>query len=628
MRLYLLPMLVIAMLNSIPVQLCKRRFGEALPITLFCIPIVMYVSQYLFHTFNVALVAIVASSIAGMAVLVLRRRDVQGYCSNGLIAYAVVCLIILIIDFHRTFSDFDEFWHWGPMIKEMLRLDQFYCVDASRMIIHKDYPPFPALLELFWTRIGGTYNEGAVSAALHISFSALIIAPLSEKGIVSKESKPRAALWAASMCIVLLVIVGIFDYAHITFTILADIPLALFFAYALFCILSGGAYDSLPEQVSVVLAGVMIIMTKQAGMAMLATIVGLYLVIGLVEKRPIPQLVATTALIALIPLAFYVSWSALVQSIGVTDIRSLDDGTGQFTLSKIDFVTYVQAATKSLPGLQQDTFWEFIRALFGRNISSVPWITITYATSAAIIILLLLVIHKRFGELFNRQKALWTAVVFLAGLACYAFVLSVLFLFCFTPDEMQELRGYERYVGSFILGLVLSLVMVLIAAASVEGKLFERTGTCLAIALGAMVLYGTNMSYMAPHLIQEEAAGNYKHIAEEIIDTTDPETATLLVYDANQYGWYGVVQSYVYYYANDRDIPWETNLFGLDYTNEEGQQQAQNQLRNVDYLYILQTNDAMNEYLSSFNGGAPLEEGATYKVSTQGGALTLEKVEP
>lgn len=626
MRLYLLPILVIAMLNSIPVQLCKRRFGEVLPITLFCIPIVMYISQFLFHTFNVALVVLAGCSVAGMAALVLRRRDVQEYCSNGLIAYAVVCLIILIIDFHRTFCDFGEFWHWGPMVKEMLRLDQFYCVDASRMVIHKDYPPFPALLELFWTRIGGIYNEGAVSAALHIFFSALIIAPLSEKGVVSKESKPRAALWAASMCIALLVIVGIFDYAHVTFTILADIPLALFFAYALYCILSGDAYGSLSGQISVALAGVMIIMTKQAGMAMLATMVGLYLVIGLIEKRPMPQLVATTALIALIPLAFYTSWNAYVQALGVADIRSLGDGTGQFTLSKIDFVAYVQAATKKLPGLPQDTFWEFARVLFGRNISSVPWITITYATSVGIICLLLLVIHKQFGKLYGRQKLLWTAAVFVAGLICYAFVLAVLFLFCFTPDEMQELRGYERYVGSFILGLVLSLVMVLVAAASIEAKLFEHTSACLAIALGAIVLYGTNMSYMAPHLIREETADDYRHIAERIIDTTEPETATLLVYDANQYGWYGAVQSYIYYYANDRDIPWETNLYSVDYASEEGRRQAQSQLRNVDYLYVLQTNDAMNGYLSTFNGGVPLEEGATYRVSHQDGTLSLEKV--
>lgn len=51
MRQYLLPVLVIAMLNVVPVQICRRRLGEALPATLFCVPVALFASRFLFHTF-------------------------------------------------------------------------------------------------------------------------------------------------------------------------------------------------------------------------------------------------------------------------------------------------------------------------------------------------------------------------------------------------------------------------------------------------------------------------------------------------------------------------------------------------------------------------------------------------
>lgn len=71
-------------------------------------------------------------------------------------------------------------------------------------------------------------------------------------------------------------------------------------------------------------------------------------------------------------------------------------------------------------------------------------------------------------EHISGQKTAAVVLTFIVGSLGYAFMLSALFIFCFTPDEMQELRGYERYVDSYVLGEFLTLEMMLLLIESKE----------------------------------------------------------------------------------------------------------------------------------------------------------------
>ena len=68
----------------------------------------------------------------------------------------------------------------------------------------------------------------------------------------------------------------------------------------------------------------------------------------------------------------------------------------------------------------------------------------TYVSVFLLLSLAILWLSILFKENFSRKKALLLNGILLIGSVGFAFMLSVMFLFCFLTDEMQELRGYGR----------------------------------------------------------------------------------------------------------------------------------------------------------------------------------------
>ena len=267
---YILPVLLFCALNSISVYGFKKKFGQVMPFTVMASVLFLYFIQYTLHSFQIGWVLLLVSGGLGaamMAVLSFRKHAVAAlYFTPGLVSFLMVCAIAVILNYGRRFSDFDEFWHWGMMIKEELRLDRFYCIEASRMIIHKDYPPFLSILELLWVKTGGTYSEGLLSASLHVMIYSLLIVPITEKTCGKQEQKHP--YWSAAGMTVLLTVLlilafSIFDYANIYYTILADLPLGAVFAFCLMLIIGEDAYRDRLGMGTLILGCVTLVMIKQ-----------------------------------------------------------------------------------------------------------------------------------------------------------------------------------------------------------------------------------------------------------------------------------------------------------------------------------------------------------------------------
>ena len=161
-------LLILIPLNALPVFCFRKHFGEAMPFTMMLVPLVMETMQFVTGTFYSGTILLLVSAISGLILLLRKVKESEFrrlFFSAGFSAFLVIFIFVSAWDFQRHFTDFDEFWHWGMMIKESLRLDRFYCVPQSRMVIHKDYPPFLCMLEVFFSILGG-YSEGLVSASV------------------------------------------------------------------------------------------------------------------------------------------------------------------------------------------------------------------------------------------------------------------------------------------------------------------------------------------------------------------------------------------------------------------------------------------------------------------------------
>ena len=172
--------------------LSRKKFGECLPLTQLIIPIVLFFSQFLFHTFNVGYGFIIMVSVLFVPLYFIfeKKSNIRNnFFTNGLWIFLIIVVFFCILDYRRYFSLWDELSHWGMMTKEMLRLDNWYSVEESRLLAHKDYPPFISLYEMFFCKIYGGYSEPRMYLALHIFQASFIVPPLVDS---SKREERRS----------------------------------------------------------------------------------------------------------------------------------------------------------------------------------------------------------------------------------------------------------------------------------------------------------------------------------------------------------------------------------------------------------------------------------------------------
>lgn len=266
----LFPFCFIAILNCGTIIATRHQFGECMPVTLFIITACMYLSQYLFNTFKIAFVIAGISTAAVLfyfiRCLLFRHSDQRlrgNIFSYGWYFFLLLMICLSVYDFHRHFQVSDEFTHWGKMVKEMMRLDHFYSVPESTLLVHKDYPPFTSLFEVFWCSISGGFSEARCSMALH--FLMMSVFP----GALELRKSNRKGLTFAH-CLLLLFLVTLtgysFDGDGIFQTIYVDYFIAAWGAYAFYLMLSKKAIQSRFGLFSWLCTTSFIVMGKEVGL--------------------------------------------------------------------------------------------------------------------------------------------------------------------------------------------------------------------------------------------------------------------------------------------------------------------------------------------------------------------------
>lgn len=591
LRTCLLPPLLFASINVIMIMPARKKFGTCLPFTMIISVLILYFSQLLFHTFMAGYLLLLLGMFIGLALLVLKRKELYSlFFTEGLFAFVVICSLFAIIDYTRRFYDFDEFWHWGMMVKEILRLDKFYCVSESNQIIHKDYPPFLAILEALWCKLGGRYSEGGVTMALHVFVYSMLIPPFSEMSISRHQSAGRAVFKSGFLTILTFLLISLFDVANTQNTVLADVPIAVMFAYAMLLVVTEECYKTKFGFYSLVADLTALIMIKQVGMAMFLVVIlayGVFLFCRSGQKKILPM--ARSVVLAMaVPIVVNCTWIGYVKSLNVSDIRSVDGGNGQFDFGKIDIVQYLHAVTGEVQDLRSETFTNLMKAFFEQNIADISGIPMTYVSVFLLLSLAILWLSILFKENFSRKKALLLNGILLIGSVGFAFMLSVMFLFCFLTDEMQELRGYGRYVDSYLIGEVLLLFFLgMLYAAKENENVFPEKGNqvCLIVAGVLLFLNPLNLKNLVP-IFNSDNHCQVHEDASLVINESVPEGASVgVLYFDGIYGatWYaeGILQ----YYANGKVII-PIDYTGRDLEDENVADSLLQEITNCDYIYV------------------------------------------
>ena len=183
---FIKPLIYFLLFNATLVLITKKQFGKCIPLSFILSALIMFAFQAVFNTFTIGYYVLILFALASIPIIIFyliknkeKFKEFKGnYFDKGLIAFIVIYLFFFILDLRKYFSAWDEFSHWGVMIKEMLRTDHLYSTIESTLMVHKDYPPIFQILELFWTKLCGNYYEPNLVKCLHIFEFSLFIPAL------------------------------------------------------------------------------------------------------------------------------------------------------------------------------------------------------------------------------------------------------------------------------------------------------------------------------------------------------------------------------------------------------------------------------------------------------------------
>lgn len=214
---FFIPLLYFLLANATIVFVAQRRFGHCIPIAFISTCLLLYIGTMASGSFyfGTALCGMLALAIVPLLCtawilsriysthtelnqtkitkyLDIRFRSFKGnYFCCTLVAFITLYCFVYVLDYKSSFSAWDEFSHWGPMVKETLRLGTFSSDPNSLAVVHKDYPPLIQLFESLYCILSkGAYLESYLYKAIHLLIFSLFLFPI-EDGL---KTAPPASL--------------------------------------------------------------------------------------------------------------------------------------------------------------------------------------------------------------------------------------------------------------------------------------------------------------------------------------------------------------------------------------------------------------------------------------------------
>lgn len=627
-----LPVILLCLCNGTLVVLSGKKFGKCIPVSMISVVLILYISQFIFHTFNVGYVLIIIWACAFAILLVMNKRNLPGggiksnYFSFGFYTYICAACIFFVLDFHRSFAMWDEFSHWGMMSKELLRLDNWYSIPESRLLIHWDYPPFGSIFEMFWCKLSGNgYNEMGVYIATHMMAIGIMIPPLVDscdrQELSNKKDgsiKAKYITQAFLLIVIFIVAIKSFDATNRFTSIYKDPLLAFLFAYAMLLITSGDAIKSKFDYIGLVLVCTALLLTKQMGITFVL-VIWLYFAVRAIRntcgKARVFFLIKTLPALVIVPLLVLRSWKNYVKSLGIF---------GQFELSKISIEEIIGIINDPYgETLTRQTFNSYIHALFEKDVASI-FMPLTYVAGLVLVLFSIWLIWRfiKKEEVWNVEEAIELGIVFTCGTAGYALVMAVLYLFCFAEGEMRILASFERYLSSWLLGEVLVVCMVLYRNMR-KNNMINIKYLCIGFVACMLLTKTSNLSIFIPGVLDGKPNKASREVANYLEEKIN-DNGSIFILANDTVG----AQYFINFYADNVNIVLcYTDFLNADFQNEEIKANAIEKIFGNDYLYVKNISESFNNGMSYLNNGNLFVEGTLYSIIHENGTISIKEIQ-
>lgn len=585
------PLIYILLFNASLVIITKKTFGRVLPLTFFISILSIFLSGIVFNTFNIGIVLNYIFCTLPIICLIFKRQllkpFLKNYFTNGFFIFIILFLITLFFDLNRSFTRWDEFSHWGEMVKEMFRLDKLYCINDSVLQVHKDYPPIVSIFELLWIKLAGSYRESFLIQSVHVFELSLFIPFIFER----QKSKDNFRIIINSIFIFLLVFISIciFDHEGIINTIYIDYIMAIIASYGIISIVLSKNILSKFSIINLCLTCSVLVLTKQMGLPFFLIIICAFFAKLTIDKDmrkdKLKKIVISSLIMIFIPLLFSKTWNIYSSSYNTNP---------QFKVSDIN-LTKLPEIVGGVGGkeYQIKASQNFLNALYATGITAGN-INLTYVQSITVLLIILFLLFLYSKKKLNSKYFSLIGLIIVIGAVMYTFIMLNLYVFNFDEREAPILASYDRYMASYVIFCLSMIIMTFINTYSSRWKITYIPVIIVLVLL--LTISPADIEKFSPALIKAKPT-IYEFQANSIKKTV--KSKKVFIISQNSLGQF---QFYLKYYAN----PIIVNLQDYDlnkYPTVDYKNKMKNEIQKYDYLFLASLDGTFfKEYNSWFIG--------------------------
>lgn len=563
---YIFILLFFLIFNGFIVYISKHKFSECLPFTFILSSLIMFISVLLFNTFNIGFVINIIICISLIILLILKRNNnkiindfKKNYFDIGLLAFIIIFILLVIYDHNKSLSMWDEYSHWGKMVKEMLRLDNLYSVSESNLLVHKDYPPIIPIYELLITKLFGKYQESLLITSIHLFEVSLFIPILSN--ITSKINKKNKILIILSIIPLVFELILLLDNYLIIHTIYIDYIMSLLIGYLLYLLYISDINNKY-NLIGIILLSSFILLTKQVSIIFILPILIYYLIINKNIK-----LNKKLSLI-IIPLVFFSIWNIYVKTNHI-------NGQFSYSISSLNILGILTGSSGD--AWQHEAMINFIKALFSKTITT-SFIPLCYIQLVLLGILFLYIIHKKYNKYLNKNNFIKLIILIIILTLIYTLVMLIEYITTFGPDEGVNLASFDRYMDSYLLIEYSFILMLYLRVIFINNKI---NNLYVLIIILVLITNPYHLSRLLPTI--NKNTNEYENIANYLNNELSSNSKVYILTSSN---------------SDAKDIYYINYYLNNISTQLPNELSNNNNIYNYDYIY---TYDIDNEFINKYN---------------------------
>lgn len=440
---YILTFLVIY-INSIALTIkLKNKIESNIPRTIIGIILIVYI----FGLFDKLRYGVISISIftVFMAIFIIykiikNRKEInikERIITPGLVVYVLLGILYIIFNKGIVFIEYDEFSHWGLIVKNMYEFGDF---GTKSIIQYNEYPPFIGIFQYILLFFKKSYSEDTIIIGLNILYLSFII-PL------FRNIKWDKSLIKLIILIPTIIIVPIIFYQDFYITLFMDGFLGCTFAYIIY---SWYIYEGKEKYISIILGLIAITLIKSIGIYLAIGTSILFIMDSILNKKVNLKYTLKIGILCIMVIAITtVTWRLKIK---------IDGANEKWNIANINMENIEKVLKGNGEYYQKTTIKNYITELFEakggfttRNMNAVNLLMLLIAFD--------IVVFKLLKE--NKKRYVLMSTFMLLFWCIYIAIQLLVYLFIFEPEEAMILACYTRYLSTIPFAIVLINIVFL-----------------------------------------------------------------------------------------------------------------------------------------------------------------------